>query len=174
MKPLRLELGSRRRWPFAAWLLLGAAVFVVADTGWRVFALRDEVEQLELAQQRVAGRASGRSVAAERQDPAMLRDVKLAEQIVQRLSLPWDDLFRAIETASSDKVALLAVEPDSQRGDLSISGEAADYQAILAYLTRLDQPGRLQGVHLVRHEIKQDDPQRPVTFTISATWRPPR
>lgn len=104
-------------------------------------------------------------------DPALQRDVRFAEQVVQRLSLPWDELFAAIESASGDRIALLGVEPDSQRGEVRLTGEAADYKALLAYLGRLSQPGRLSGVHLVRHEIKADDPQRPLTFIVAAGWR---
>jgi len=34
----------------------------------------------------------------------------------------------------------------------------------------LSQAEALSNVQLVRHEVKQNDPQRPVAFSISAAW----
>jgi hypothetical protein len=70
---------------------------------------------------------------------------------------------------ANDKVALLAIQPDSRTGTVVISGEGEDYAAVLAYVSALDRAPTLSRVHLVQHELRQDDKQR-LAFSIAATW----
>ena len=37
-------------------------------------------------------------------------------------------------------------------------------------MLNLSQADTLSHVQLVRHEVRQNDPQRPVSFSISAAW----
>jgi hypothetical protein len=67
-------------------------------------------------------------------------------------------------------VALLAIEPDTKSGTVKISGDSKDYLAALGYVLNLSQADTLSHVQLVRHEVRQNDPQRPVSFSISAAW----
>jgi Tfp pilus assembly protein PilN len=170
MKALDLDFVPRRRMPLAGWAMLCAALFALADSGLQFLALNDDLDRAErlLRDERAGSR--GRAAVAKTLDPALLKDLGQAEQVLNRLALPWDELFRTVETAKTDRVALLALEPDAQKGELSISGEAADYESVLAYAARLQQQGRLSAVHLVRHEVKQDDPQHPVAFILAASW----
>ena len=94
----------------------------------------------------------------------------LARDTVERLALPWPKLFAALEAAASDQVALLAIEPDTKSGTVKISGDSKDYLAALGYVLNLSKADALSHVQLVRHEVKQNDPQRPVAFSITAAW----
>jgi len=67
-------------------------------------------------------------------------------------------------------VALLAIEPDTKSGTVKISGDSKDYLAALGYVLNLSRADTLSHVQLVRHEVRQNDPQRPVSFSISAAW----
>ena len=89
---------------------------------------------------------------------------------MQRLGLPWSKLFAALEGAANDQVALLAIEPDTKSGTVTISGDSKDYLSTLTYVLNLSRNDALSHVQLVRHEVKQNDPQRPVSFSISAAW----
>ncbi|MDH4061309.1 MAG: hypothetical protein OEU94_10905 [Aquincola sp.] len=172
MKRLDLNIAERRRVPLAVWLMLLVGGVLSVDAGLRVVSLGDELDR---ANMRSGTRPrSAMVVSASTADPALAKDLRAAEQVVQRLALPWDDLFRTVETAASDRVALLAIEPDAQKKELAISGEALDYLALLTYVARLSEPGQLTDVHLVRHETKPDDPRHPLTFTIAANWRAQR
>jgi len=174
MRPLDLDLLERRRVPLVAWVLLAAALVVAFDAGLQFVTLNDELARAESASNE--GRAGSARPARQARplDPSQAGEFGQAKLVIQRLALPWDDVFRAVETAATERVALLALQPDSQKGEVSITGEAADYVAILAFVERLGRPGRLSGVHLVRHELKQDDPQHPMAFIIVAQWRPER
>jgi hypothetical protein len=86
------------------------------------------------------------------------------------MTLPWDRLFRELEVAASREVALLAVQPDVASRQVRISGEAVSFKAMLEYSRRLEQTDMLGEVVLLGHEVRSQDPQRPVTFSLSAGW----
>lgn len=169
MKALDLDLLPRRRVPLAVWLMLLSGVVLVGDGLLRTAELRDELRDSLAAVSPPAGRSRPGQAAA--LDPALARELRVAERAVEHLALPWDDLFRQVEAASYERVALLAIEPDAHKRELSITGEALDYLAVLTYVARLGERGMLTDVHLVRHEMREDAPQRPLQFTVAARWK---
>jgi hypothetical protein len=38
------------------------------------------------------------------------------------------------------------------------------------YVSELQRAKGFSRVHLVRHEVRQNDPQRPAVFSVSASW----
>jgi hypothetical protein len=67
-------------------------------------------------------------------------------------------------------VALLGIEPDTKASSLTISGDSKDYLAVLSYVLNLSQGETFSRVQLVRHEVKANDPHKPVSFAVSAGW----
>jgi Tfp pilus assembly protein PilN len=165
MKALDLDL-ARSRSPRAGWVLLGLALFAVFDAGLSYRQLSNDaaVAQRQLA--RHSGRTPTSATRAEKADEALHE----ADRVARSLMRPWDSLFRTLEQATDERVALLALQPDARKGEISISGEAKDYDAVLAFVTRLDERKTLRDVHLVRHEVREDDPQHPMYFSILANW----
>ena len=164
---LRLDIDFVRQRRGSAWagrLLFAIAVAVAADAGWTYLRLRETLYadqgRLAAVQPRVARKVGPEELAA-------------ARETVQRLTLPWAKLFGALESAASPHVALLAVEPDPRSGKVTISGDSRDYLAALTYVLNLRRAEGLSNVELARHEQRADDPQRPVTFSISASWGTP-
>lgn len=156
--PLELDLARAGR--AAGWALLVAAVLFAAHAGTRFAALKGEIAD---AESRLAKVAAARADAARRSPPI---EVSAVREAAQRLSLPWPDLFKALEAAASDDVALLALEPDPKTGTVLITADTLDYLAALAYVRSLAAGGALSQVHLVRHEWKGGAMQ----FTVSANW----
>jgi hypothetical protein len=97
-------------------------------------------------------------------------DIKRANEVIDQLALPWDQLFAAVEGATGKDVALLAIQPDKRKGDLVIGGEAKNVAAMLNYMRRLNGAGQLREVVLLSHQIQQQDPHKPVRFNLSAKW----
>jgi hypothetical protein len=158
-----VRAGAGSRW--AGWLLLAVslalAVEALASYAQLRRALAGDEARLARATQGDNRRAAGR-LAAE--------DLAAARESIQRLTLPWATLFAALEGAASERVALLAIEPDPRSGKVTLSGESKDYLAALTYVLNLRQAEGLAEVQLVRHEEKSKDPQRPVHFSVSASW----
>ena len=161
----RIQLDFVRRRPRSRWaghVLLAVALGVAGDMAF-TFA---QLERAVKANEAVVARAQPRkAVAAVSND-----ELAMARDTVERLGLPWTKLFAALESAATDQVALLAIEPDTKTGTVKISGDSKDYLAALGYVLNLSQAEALSHVQLVRHEVKQNDPQRPVSFSISAAW----
>lgn len=164
MKPLDLDLVARRRIRPVVWLMLLGGTVLCADAALRMAELNETIASAGSPAPRVRGSAAARL------DPTLAREWRSAEQAVQRLALPWDELFGRVEAAAYERVALLAIEPDVNKRELSITGEAPDYLAVLTYVARLGEPGMLTDVHLVRHEVRQDEPRQPLRFTVAARW----
>jgi hypothetical protein len=142
-------------------VLLAVALVICVDAG---LAYRDLMAVLESNQSRLARHAPARPAKVSAAEVAAVRET------VQRLALPWDELFHALESSASDTVALAAIEPDTTKGTVMISGDGKDYLAALSYVSNLSRDERLARVELVRHERKAADPAGPVSFAVSAAW----
>jgi hypothetical protein len=152
--------GRAHRW--AGPLLLAIALGICGDMAWRYVQLERSVKSAEAKVARAQPRRAVSSVSPE--------EVTQAKETVDKLGLPWAKLFTALESAASDQVALLAIEPDAKSGKVLISGDSKDYLAALSYVLNLSKTAGLADVQLVRHEVKKNDPQHAVSFQVSAAW----
>lgn len=89
---------------------------------------------------------------------------------VMQLNLPWRALRDAIAEATPKDVALLALEPDPRRSSMKITAEAKTSDDMIGYVERLKQQELFSAVALMRHEINELDPNRPIRFQIDAQW----
>lgn len=101
------------------------------------------------------------------------KDLDAARQIVNRLSTPWDALFAGLESVKNKNIAILSMDPDMQTGLLRISGEGKDFASVLTLVAQLRTRKAFSEVFLRQHEIKRDDPQHPINFTLSLRWAKP-
>ena len=98
------------------------------------------------------------------------RKVRCSWASIDQISLPWDRLFRAIESAANARVALLGITPNLNSGTVEVSGESADLNTMFDYVKSLQRDPALAHVYLLNHQVNAQDPQRPVRFTVSASW----
>ena len=157
-----------RRTSWASWALLLAGCALCGEMALSYAKLQLEMGRLEQALP-AAGTARETPDHAARQDYSPAELVK-ARETIDRIAVPWSDLFKAVETVKTDRVALFALEPDSRAGTLRLSGEARDFPSLLSYLERLGRAELLYDVHLLRHEIRQDSARHAVAFVIVARW----
>jgi Tfp pilus assembly protein PilN len=97
-------------------------------------------------------------------------ELKTATRIAERLSLPWDALFRDIESSVDEQVTLLSIEPDTEKREVRILAEAKTFNAMLDYVRRVQAISLFKNAHVTNHQIQQQDPQRPVRFVVNAQW----
>ena len=158
MQALQIDFrATGRHSPWIGRVMLAAAALVALDAGASYYLARNTLLE---NQARLAQRTPARAPKVSPQEVAAVRET------VQRLTLPWDDLFSAIESVASDKVALAAIEPDPRNGTVTISGDSKDYLAALSYVLNLSHSEGLARVQLVRHEQKNEG----VSFAVSAAW----
>jgi len=102
---------------------------------------------------------------------AIAEEIRRVNQAALRLTIPWEDLFRTVEAATDKRVALLSLQPNVQKRELRIIGEAEDFGAILRYIERLERGDALAGVRLVSHEVVAGTNSTQLRFELTSTWR---
>lgn len=134
------------------------------------------VEHLE--KQQHPSMSSRDRTAQRRRDPTqrvtqeIRQEIKKASEIMAQLNLPWEAFFNAIEFATSEEVALLSLQPNVANQNIRINGEAKDIAGLLDFVEALERENIFKKAHLLSYKIKQDNPQRPITFLITASWNP--
>ena len=172
MRPLKLDFVPRPsplRWIGAA--LLVSALATAAYLAMSYVEQSAELERWEDKYSRLQKTQRTRSNLGEAAESQHLQEeIKTANRVIARLSLPWDALFREIDASVDKHVTLLSIEPDAEKQDLRITGEARDLVVMLEYVRRLQSVTLLKDVHLISHQVQQQDPQKPVRFVIYAQW----
>ncbi len=175
MKPIRIDFAPASagrtlyRTSAASWLLgaLGLALCVSAALAIVQLKAQQSAREAQL-QKANAGRAAA---------PAPVLKVSIPEAqalavnaAVAQLNLPWRDLQDALEQASSADVALLGLEPDPKTRTLRINAEARNSDAMLAYVEQIKEQEFFVAAQLSKHDINEQDPNRPVRFTLDVQW----
>ena len=157
-------VGRGKRSPWAGRVLMAVAVALALEVGVSYTQAKASFDQ---SRAQMAKSQARRAVPAAKVSP---EEVAAVRETVNRIGLPWGKLFGALEGAANDQVALLGIEPDPKAGTVLISGDSKNYLAALSYVLNLSQAEALTRVQLVRHEVKGNDPQGPVHFSVSAAW----
>jgi hypothetical protein len=165
---------SYRPFPILGVVLLVCTIVVVLQIARQYLHFAEVLAAWEAREdqvERIAGRHNV-GVKTNRQDTDQVsREVMRANEVLYRISLPWDELFRAVETAAPKHVALLAMEPDSDKRLVKIVAEAKDSAAMLDYIRILEGGLMFRTVMLQSHQVQQQDPQRPIRFSVIAAWK---
>jgi Tfp pilus assembly protein PilN len=174
MRALQLDYRNHRELQnLFGYLLLLLAIGFAVITAWYFNALRQETSRLDYSVTRIEKRIHGQVTASEvsQMPPAKLAEViKFTNHAIHQLNLPWDTLFAQLEAAKDDGVALLGVEPNASRSSIKVTGEAKDYAAMIDYVRSLSEQGVLQGVYLTEHKMDDQNPDKPIRFTLEASW----
>jgi hypothetical protein len=121
-------------------------------------------------QRTAAPQGTGTSSSSSSSGRDMKQEVKKANAVMSELDLPWQALFDSVEYAANHDVALLSFQPDPAGRIMRIGAEAKNIAAMLDFVGALEREPALKDAHLLKYEIKRDDPHRPVIFLLTATW----
>lgn len=169
MRDLSLDFLPRRPGLLPVVLLLAGGVLAV-DAGFDLKALGRQQDDLA-AQVQQAERRADRLARAGKPDAAALNaeQDKALRQAAAAIAIDWEALYRHIDRATQEDVALLTIVPNVAGKSLQISGEARNLPAVLSFVEALRRPPLTEAI-LLSHQTKSEDGQRPVVFEISATW----
>jgi hypothetical protein len=155
--------------------LLGAVLLAVG-----AIAAAAVLVESRMAMQRRAGlelklaALSGAAHRSPEQEARAARDAAASSKTEQELSTPWTILLAELEDASKDtagQVSVLSVEPDHAKHKVHVDGESQNLALAIAFVQRLQMSHSLKYPMLDSHELRQDDPQHPVHFEVSADWQ---
>jgi len=177
MRKVRIDFappGVRRalfRTPRATWVLFWIALSLGASLSSAIVghgrAVRDHERRLARVETRAAAPAAAPAPARAPVPEAQAAAVNAA---VAQLNLPWRALRDAVQSATPPSIALLALEPDAKRRSLRITAEAKSSDDMIAYVSALKDQEWFGAVVLARHEINDQDPNRPIRFQVDAAW----
>ncbi|WP_342118531.1 hypothetical protein [Pseudoduganella sp. OTU4001] len=179
MKPMQIDFAPRG-WRRALYRMHPAAL--VAGMAGAALLVAGTVLGVQASQQQAARdaalRAQERKQAAAVRAPQRQPEVAIPEAqaiavnaAVLQLNLPWRQLQDAVAAASSPAVALLALDPDPRKQTLKITAEAKNADDMVGYIEQLKQQEFFSGAALLRHEINDQDPNRPLRFQVEVQWR---
>ncbi len=171
-----LKLDYRDKPPFSRGgaVLLGVALLALVLTGAYFLQLRNKAAGWEAKLEQLKGgegRAAQSDNASGRDAAELALEVEQANEVLRKLTVPWEDLFQAVESPEEEDVTLLALAPDTEKRMVKISGEAKNFLAMLHYITQLEGRPEFGPVYLQSHQIQQQDPEKPVRFSLQAVWR---
>jgi Tfp pilus assembly protein PilN len=149
-------------------LLLGCGIMALLASHYR--SVTQDLESQRASMQRAQIEPRETTAADTRAAKDLDARMQAAHAVMDQLSIPWDGLFRALESVDQMDVALLAVSPDAAKRQIKLSGEAKTLAAMLAYHRNLAKSPAFSQVSLTNHDVVQQDPQRPVRFSATATW----
>ncbi len=156
--------------PWAGVGLLGVSLLVATLVAVYYRGVTEQIGYWESAVGE-ASRAVGRQMSgSEREMREMALEIRHANEVLGQLTLPWDKLFRAVEWSSGKDVALLTIEPDAEKREVKITGEAKDIPALLSYIRQLAAQEPFNSVYLERHQVQEKAPLKPVRFSLVAGW----
>ncbi|MFC5462372.1 PilN domain-containing protein [Massilia niabensis] len=180
MKRVRIDFappGLRRtlfHTPRLAWLILAAGVCLALPAALYAnhYLTEKHAFEAELAARNARVAAPLALPVAVRAPVASEAQAAAVNAAILQLNLPWRDLHDAVAATTPAAVALLALEPDAKRRVLRITAEARSSDDMLAYVERVQDLEWFANVALTRHEINEQDPNRPIRFQLDAQWRP--
>ncbi|WP_085586862.1 MULTISPECIES: pilus assembly protein [unclassified Pseudomonas] len=174
MRALNLDFQPRPRSGPLGWSLLGGGALLALVCFGVQQHLGAQAEQQQGHLQHTQRKLTGDSGVKASLTPAETREQaqNLAEmrKVSQQLRRPWERLFAMLEAMPRGDIALLSLTPDARKGQVRISAEARDLQAMLDFHKRLEASDELSDVSLLSHEIVVKSPEHPVQFNLSATW----
>lgn len=173
MRPLELDFARRPRIAPFGWGLLAGGVALLLSSVWlgselsaRSEQLRQTVTAAELRLQ--GGPAQPGLVMGSAQQGAGMTEL---QRISSQMRRPWVELFSTLESLPLQDVALLSLRCDAHKGQLRISAEARNLEAMLDFHRRLEDSEALSDVSLLNHEVIASQPERPVLLNLQASWR---
>ncbi len=159
---------KKQRMPSRLGLLL-LAIGLAAGT--LAFAdYRSATEEL-IARQRALDGVQ-RAIRPTHTSPLPAADPKHMNLVVDRLTLPWEGFFDALESAATEHATLLSIAPDSSKRTVQVRGEARDIGAVVHYIGKLESGGFFSHVDLVEHELGTQNADLPLRFLVTARWNP--
>lgn len=162
----RPQAGALQRWAIlAAGMLLLCAQLVY----WLV--------QLQPIQSSLSETLTSQSKALRKPESAdrltqqdFARLLGQAREVDQQIQLPWNALFTFLDHVSGKDLALMALEPDTNKGQLVITAEARNFAAMLNFYAAVQGSPLFSDVALQSHVINQNVPEQPIRFRLRARW----
>ena len=157
------------------WLLVLLAVTLCAAAGWQGWRLLEQQRRFAAELEAAQVRANVPRALVVTAPPPRISEpqANAVNDAIMQLNLPWRALHDVVQQATPANIAMLALEPDARKQTIKITAEAKSADDMVAYVALLGQQELFSNVSLTRHEISEQDPNRPLRFQVEAQWSAP-
>ena len=174
MKRLNLDYRQDHRLSqYSAYFLLGLCALIGSIVFIHYTSASTENANLSALIDKVEGVSQSKgslSKQAQLNPEAQKELILFSNQVINKLNMPWGDLFQSLDKANSAEIALLGIEPNLKKGVIKLSGEAKNFKALFDYMRGLNNKSGMAKVYLIEHKINDQDPDQPIHFTLEASW----
>lgn len=173
MQAVNLDYLASKRWVGLGMvaLALGIMSLLLVTLHYRNLSQKITDQEILVAKLQAQEKSTYILPASEvRSDEQTARETKQVNAAIHQLSLPWKDLFAAIETTRTNNVAVLAIEPEVNKGLVNISAEAKKLDSMLDYAASLQKVILFREVVILNHQVQEQDPEKPIRFVVQAAW----
>lgn len=178
MKPLRINFAPRSfqqrllsfSWWGWLWLTLSAILLTTTLVQW--WHLESQLQPIDQEIDAIREQWASRRPSQTTQRPLKVEPetVRAINAVVDQLNTPWQVLLDALESTATPKIAMLEISPDNKKRVLKGVAEAGSTDEMLAFIERMKQQPLFSRVTLTRHEMNEQDQNRPVRFEYEARW----
>lgn len=102
--------------------------------------------------------------------PMDLEESKKIKEATGQLNIPWDKLFVALESVSSDSARIISVEPDPLKYTFTIVAESESLKEMMTYVNALSTQQSLRNVHLILQQTVIDGKKESIEFVVEGNW----
>lgn len=136
MKPVNLNFQDRPWFDYRSgmFVLLASVIVAMIAAGMHILTMVEIRNQESIWRdgREQAGEAGKETSNQGGENVDRLKpELKRANEIVQQLAMPWDQLFDAIEVFDPDQVALLRIETDMSKRSLTITAVSKNFKGCL-------------------------------------------
>lgn len=178
MKQIAIDFAPRRlrrtlyQTRALTWLFVLVGLVMCIAAGLTTRTLLDQIDAQEAALRRVHAKLNERSDNKPVVTKVVISDAQASavNAAIAQLNLPWRDVFDAMESATPKTIALLTLEPDAKRNLIKGMAEAKTSDDMIAYIEQLKKQDFFTSVLLTKHEINEQDPNKPLRFQFEAQW----
>lgn len=161
-----------RVWVRGILLVVGLCA-IAGVLGFERMVMRPELEAQRtlVSQQRSKMGSKATSVSTMKPDE-LSKAWRNAQNAAAELSLPWSRFFSSLgQSAIAGEVALISIEPDTQKGQVLVVAEARNFEGMLNFVSALQLNDEFSEVALQSHLINRAVPEQPIRFRLSTKWR---
>ena len=147
-------------------LLLGWNVTRASWNQGELCRLNDEIVALESRFNKKPGDVSEKDFARQQ------AQIRFYNEIAGGRSVNWMHQLAMIEDVTPDGIAISAIAPGKDKGELKLEGRARSFATVRRYLEKLEESENFTNVLLLSHqELLIGETGRGVQFTISCRVR---
>lgn len=171
---IQLDYGTAAKpFPWLGAALFGLAAGTLAISAAFYYHTVERTAYWEARSSRYGDDSSRQTAVDPRDLKETALEIRHANQVLGQITIPWDRLFNAVEWSSASNVALLTIEPDAERHQVKIIGEAKNLPALWGYMGHLAEQDAFSRVLLRSHQVERRELENPVRFTLLVEWRVP-